>query len=127
MSFIAFEIEDFDNNDFEARDFDLETVEEDFGAREYTHEDDFELDDLDLPELRAWDFVLRRLDKEKIKCESQNNKKKTCRCSGKVDHIHLLKQLSEAKCKDKKTYGYSKDKIWVKNGCRGNFECYYKK
>ena len=55
---------------------------------------------------------------EVITCSSQNNRRNTCSVptSGRV---RLIRQLSDASCRG--NWGYRRNRIWVRNGCRAEF------
>ena len=55
-----------------------------------------------------------------IKCKSRWSKK---RCPVKVKgKVRLIRQLSRTKCRRGRTWGYNRNGIWVKRGCKGRFK-----
>jgi hypothetical protein len=59
-------------------------------------------------------------DKDRVRCESKEGRRETCdtKWPGQTD---LTKQLSDTRCIEGRTWGSSPGKVWVDNGCRGEF------
>lgn len=57
---------------------------------------------------------------KEIKCESSDGRRKTC---GKdlYGNADLIRQLSDASCREGSTWGLRGGSIWVDKGCRGVF------
>ncbi|WP_416209835.1 DUF3011 domain-containing protein [Nostoc sp. LEGE 12447] len=55
---------------------------------------------------------------EIITCSSQNNRRNTCAINTR-GRVRLIRQLSNASCRG--NWGYGRNRIWVKNGCRAEF------
>ncbi|MBE9085869.1 DUF3011 domain-containing protein [Tolypothrix sp. LEGE 11397] len=53
-----------------------------------------------------------------ITCESQNNRTNSCSIPG-TGRVRLVRQLSNNSCRN--NWGYSRNRIWVRNGCRAEF------
>ncbi|WP_416336330.1 DUF3011 domain-containing protein [Calothrix sp. UHCC 0171] len=51
-------------------------------------------------------------------CESRNNRRNTCTIPPAA-RVRLVRQLSNNSCRG--NWGYSRNRIWVRNGCRGEF------
>jgi Protein of unknown function (DUF3011) len=56
--------------------------------------------------------------RETITCESQNNQRNSCSINTR-GRVRLIRQLSDASCRG--NWGYSRNRIWVRNGCRAQF------
>ncbi|MBN3880982.1 DUF3011 domain-containing protein [Nostoc sp.] len=55
---------------------------------------------------------------EIITCSSQNNRRNTCSVNAR-GRVRFVRQLSNASCRG--NWGYRRNRIWVKNGCRAEF------
>lgn len=55
---------------------------------------------------------------EIISCSSQNNQRNTCSIPTR-GRVRLVRQLSNASCRG--NWGYRRNRIWVRNGCRAEF------
>ncbi|WP_442949874.1 DUF3011 domain-containing protein [Nostoc sp.] len=55
---------------------------------------------------------------EIITCSSQNNRRNTCSVDTR-GRVRLVRQLSNTSCRG--NWGYRRNRIWVKNGCRAEF------
>jgi len=53
-----------------------------------------------------------------IRCESIKNRNQQCRIDGRA---RLVRQLSGAACVEGRSWGQSRDGVWVSNGCRAEF------
>lgn len=53
-----------------------------------------------------------------VRCESQRNRLENCYVRT-VGRVRLVRQLSRASCN--RNWGYSRNRIWVRNGCRADF------
>lgn len=58
--------------------------------------------------------------KDKVRCESKDGRRETCdtKWPGQTE---LTKQLSDTRCVEGRTWGSSAGKVWVDEGCRGEF------
>ena len=59
-------------------------------------------------------------DKDRVKCESKDTRRETCdtKWPGQTE---LLRQLSDTRCVQGRTWGASPGKVWVSGGCRAEF------
>jgi hypothetical protein len=55
-----------------------------------------------------------------VRCESNNGRYRECRVPFRGPAT-LVRQLSDARCIPGRTYGTKRGRIWVSNGCRGEF------
>jgi hypothetical protein len=55
-----------------------------------------------------------------IRCESQNNRERTCGTAFR-GNIVLVRQLSGSACIEGQSWGQRGSSVWVRNGCRGEF------
>ncbi|MBR8834761.1 MAG: DUF3011 domain-containing protein [Stigonema ocellatum SAG 48.90 = DSM 106950] len=53
-----------------------------------------------------------------ITCESQSNQRNTCPID-RGSRVRFIRQLSDRSCRG--NWGYGRNRIWVRNGCRGEF------
>ena len=53
-----------------------------------------------------------------VRCESIRNRSKECRLDGRA---RLVRQLSGAACVEGRSWGQSRDGVWVNDGCRAEF------
>jgi hypothetical protein len=53
-----------------------------------------------------------------ITCESTNNRRNSCPIETR-GRVRLVRQLSDSSCRG--NWGYGRDRIWVRNGCRAEF------
>lgn len=53
-----------------------------------------------------------------ITCESYNRDRRTC-TADTSNGVRLLRQLSDTRCNG--NWGYGRNRIWVRNGCRAQF------
>jgi DUF3011 family protein len=58
-----------------------------------------------------------------VYCASDNMRRNYCNV-GPSRNIRLVRQRSDAACQMNRTYGFSRDGIWVDRGCRADFEVY---
>ena len=56
-----------------------------------------------------------------IRCESENGNYRACPTPAGV-HMVLTSQLSTTMCVEGRTWGNSYDSVWVRGGCRGEFQ-----
>ncbi|QMW21506.1 DUF3011 domain-containing protein [Sandaracinobacteroides saxicola] len=59
-----------------------------------------------------------------IRCESRNNGRRECSADTRGG-VRLVRQLSDAACREHRTWGTTGNAIWVDNGCRGEFQTRY--
>lgn len=55
---------------------------------------------------------------ELVRCESQDNKRRTCAINGRAV---LVRQLSKTACVEGRTWGQRGNSLWVDDGCRAEF------
>jgi len=60
-------------------------------------------------------------DAEHVRCESKGGKEQRCKASIE-QNVRLVRQLSESACIKDQTWGWDGSGVWVKNGCRAEFE-----
>ncbi len=53
-----------------------------------------------------------------VTCESNNNQQRTCSADTRFG-VRIVRQLSNSSCQD--NWGYDRNSIWVRNGCRAEF------
>jgi Protein of unknown function (DUF3011) len=57
---------------------------------------------------------------DSVTCESQDNRQVECGMDTRGD-VRLVRQLSRAPCQEGRSWGVSRNAVWVSNGCRGEF------
>ena len=55
-----------------------------------------------------------------LTCASENGRRAECPADT-TNGVQLVRQLSEARCKEGSSWGHDKNRIWVDKGCRGEF------
>ena len=70
---------------------------------------------LPAPQARAELF-----DKDRVKCESKDTRRETCEVKW-PGQTELLRQISDTRCVQGRTWGASPGKVWVSGGCRAEF------
>jgi DUF3011 family protein len=60
-----------------------------------------------------------------IRCNSNDYRYEFCRAGGRIERAWIANQLSLADCTLGYTWGYSRDGVWTKNGCRAEFGVSY--
>ena len=55
-------------------------------------------------------------------CESNKGKRKRCDVGRRIDDVRLVEQLSNAACREGRSFGHDDRGVWVSDGCRGRFE-----
>ena len=55
-----------------------------------------------------------------VRCESEDGRSRYCRADTRGG-VRLERQLSRAPCRYNDSWGYDRQGIWVRNGCRGEF------
>lgn len=58
---------------------------------------------------------------ERVRCESEDFRFKRCRANI-AREVVLVRQLSEARCVARQSWGFDRDGIWVDRGCAAEFE-----
>lgn len=58
---------------------------------------------------------------EHVRCESKGGKERRCKASV-VKNVRLIRQLSDSACIKDRTWGWDRDGLWVRGGCRAEFE-----
>ena len=53
-----------------------------------------------------------------VRCESIKNRSNECRLEGRA---RMIRQLSGSPCVEGQTWGWSRDGVWVNDGCRAEF------
>lgn len=57
----------------------------------------------------------------RIRCESQGGAYNECAIGGRYG-ARLIRQLSDARCEEGRSWGVRGDRVWVDRGCRAEFE-----
>src|SRR5262245_16252586 len=66
------------------------------------------------------DEYRERLPSEVILCKPEEGR--TRQCSAETNgNVKLLRQLSDSACTEGQTWGYSRNGVWVTQGCRAEF------
>lgn len=60
-------------------------------------------------------------DRVLMRCESQNERTRHCAADIRGD-VRLVNQLSDSNCIEGRSWGWTREGIWVTAGCRGEFE-----
>lgn len=55
-----------------------------------------------------------------ITCNSQDNRRQTCRVDRWAD-AELVRQISDTRCVRNRNWGFQRGAVWVDNGCRATF------
>ncbi|MCA0327146.1 MAG: DUF3011 domain-containing protein [Proteobacteria bacterium] len=55
-----------------------------------------------------------------VRCESDSGRLRECAVPGR-GRIELVRQLSDTRCIEGRTWGQRGDRVWVDDGCRGEF------
>ncbi len=58
-----------------------------------------------------------------FRCESHDGRTRECAANTRAG-VQLVRQLSDAACVQGRSWGYSRNGIWVSNGCRAEFRAY---
>ena len=61
----------------------------------------------------------------RIRCSSEDHKRKTCSVDGKILHIDVSKVYSNTDCIQGDTWDHTESFIWVSKGCRARFSVDY--
>lgn len=78
------------------------------------------------PDARTgWEFTNNAPQTQSLTCKSDQFRRATCTAGGVISDLRLKKTRSRADCKANSSYGFEFDKIWVKDGCEGDFEVLY--
>ncbi len=57
-----------------------------------------------------------------VRCESRDNRSRSCTLNvGRRGVVQLVRQLSDRPCIEGRTWGQSRNGVWVTNGCRAEF------
>jgi Protein of unknown function (DUF3011) len=59
---------------------------------------------------------------QRIYCASDDGRRRTCPVNTSVGIVRLMTQKSGAACVQGRTWGYTRNSIWVDRGCRADFE-----
>lgn len=70
--------------------------------------------------------IIVPLESRILHCASGQYRYNECGVRGDIVHARLVRQMSAASCQEGRTYGFTRDSVWVDRGCRGNFEVYYR-
>ena len=62
--------------------------------------------------------VVKPASAEIITCSSNNLQRNNCRVDTR-NGVRLIRQLSDSRCNG--NWGYDRNRIWVRNGCRAEF------
>jgi len=57
----------------------------------------------------------------RVELGSDSNRRRSFALSG-IRRVRLVDQLSDAPCRQGRTWGYTANRVWVDQGCRGIFE-----
>lgn len=57
---------------------------------------------------------------QRVTCESYRDRQQTCQVNT-AGGVAISRQLSSASCVRGQTWGYTRNAIWVRNGCRAEF------
>ena len=60
-----------------------------------------------------------------VYCESDDMRYETCYLGGDVRRVYLQDRKSNSSCYEGRDWGYDRNRIWVRNGCRANFGVVY--
>jgi hypothetical protein len=60
-------------------------------------------------------------DYARLTCESRQGREEFCRASIDGD-VSVVRQLSDTRCREGETWRWGRDGIWVREGCRAEFE-----
>jgi len=60
-----------------------------------------------------------------VYCESDDMRYETCYLGGDVQRVYLQDRKSNSSCYQGRDWGYDRNRIWVRNGCRANFGVVY--
>jgi hypothetical protein len=61
---------------------------------------------------------------EQISCDSVDGRYRLCRARGQVRGAELIRRRSNASCTYNRSWGYTRDGVWVDGGCRADFRVY---
>lgn len=56
-----------------------------------------------------------------VTCNSDNQRQRTCDWDRRQGRPYIVKQLSNTRCEEGRTWGYRNGQIWVDDGCRARF------
>jgi hypothetical protein len=56
-----------------------------------------------------------------IRCESSGNRTRECNIESR-GRVRLVRQLSSSPCIEGRSWGYGRNRVWVSNGCRAEFQ-----
>lgn len=56
-----------------------------------------------------------------VTCESRDGDRTWCWATDTSRGVQLVEQMSDSRCVQGRTWGYTRERIWVSNGCRGRF------
>lgn len=56
-----------------------------------------------------------------VRCESSGNRTRECNIETRGG-VRLVRQLSSSPCIQGRSWGYSRSRVWVSNGCRAEFQ-----
>ncbi len=60
-----------------------------------------------------------------ITCGSEATAKVSCNAFGPVDRVRMVRELSNRRCRQGSTWGFTSNDIWTLRGCRAEFEVTY--
>lgn len=64
-------------------------------------------------------------DAQTIRCESQDGRRDVCGLPFRARSVSITRQLSDTRCSEGATWGWSGDTVWVDRGCRAEFVARY--
>ena len=60
-----------------------------------------------------------------ITCGNSYGAQMSCNAFGRVSNVRVARDLSNGRCRQGSTWGYSQQDLWVKDGCYADFEITY--
>lgn len=60
-------------------------------------------------------------DSRTVRCESEDGRRDVCGLPFRARDVRLSRQISDTRCSEGSTWGWSGDAVWVDRGCRGEF------
>ena len=56
-----------------------------------------------------------------VTCSSENNRYRSCAWNDRMGRPYLIEQISRSPCIEGRSWGYTRDALWVDRGCAGRF------
>lgn len=60
-----------------------------------------------------------------IRCNSNGYDFERCRVNGNIDRVSITARISDASCRLGDDWGFTRDAVWVRNGCRAEFAVFF--